>query len=168
MKIRLSGICYNSLVNGEGMRRVFFTQGCKHNCKSCFNPQTHSFTGGQLYNIESLIEDTFNDIMIKGITFSGGDPFEQPEACYEMAKAFREKGLNLWSYTGYTFEALLNSNKPGTVEFLSQLDVLVDGKFKEDLKSDKLKFRGSSNQRIIDVQESLKENKVILYKPDKY
>lgn len=168
MKIRLSGICYNSLVNGEGMRRVLFTQGCKHNCKGCFNKETHLFNGGTEHDCDDIISDTLSDIMIKGVTFSGGDPFEQALECSYIAKELKRKGLNLWSYSGYTFEELLSSDKEGVKDFLSQLDVLVDGKFEEDLKRDGLRFRGSSNQRIIDVQNSLIENKVVLYMPEIY
>ena len=168
MKIRLSGICHNSLVNGEGVRRVLFTQGCKHNCEGCFNPDTHSFVGGKEYECDEIIKDTLSDILIKGVTFSGGDPFEQALSCSYIAKKIKEKNLNIWCYTGYTFEELLKDNREGVREFLSYIDVLVDGKFKNNLKKEGLKFKGSSNQRIIDVQNSLKENTIILYKPEIY
>ena len=160
--IRLAGIAYESLVNGPGIRRVFFSQGCNHNCKGCFNPETHDFLGGEEKNINELIEDVYKNPMIKGITFSGGDPFERAEEFAYMAKAFKEKNLNIWSYTGYTFEYIINNleSRIGWKELINNLDVLVDGKFEEDKAVDGLKFRGSTNQRIIDVKKSLKENKV--------
>ncbi|OSA94415.1 UNVERIFIED_ORG: anaerobic ribonucleoside-triphosphate reductase activating protein [Clostridium botulinum] len=163
-KIRLSGIAYESLVNGPGIRRVFFSQGCNHNCKGCFNPDTHDFNGGEERNIDELIEDVLCNPMIKGITFSGGDPFERADEFSYMAKIFKENNKNIWCYTGYTFEYIndnLERNK-GWKDLINNLDVLVDGKFEEDKKEDGLKFKGSSNQRIIDVKESLKSNKVVI------
>ena len=160
--IRLAGIAYESLVNGPGIRRVFFSQGCNHNCKGCFNPETHDFLGGVEKNINELIEDVYKNPMIKGITFSGGDPFERAEEFAYMAKAFKEKNLNIWSYTGYTFEYIINNldSRNGWEELINNLDVLIDGRYEEDKAVDGLKFRGSTNQRIIDVKKSLKENKV--------
>ncbi|NFG22393.1 anaerobic ribonucleoside-triphosphate reductase activating protein [Clostridium botulinum] len=164
-KIRLSGIAYESLVNGPGIRRVFFSQGCNHNCKGCFNPDTHDFNGGEERNIDELIEDVLCNPMIKGITFSGGDPFERADEFSYMAKIFKENNKNIWCYTGYTFEYIndnLERNK-GWKDLINNLDVLVDGKFEEDKNEDGLKFKGSSNQRIIDVKESLKSNKVVIF-----
>ncbi|NFL64932.1 anaerobic ribonucleoside-triphosphate reductase activating protein [Clostridium botulinum] len=164
-KIRLSGIAYESLVNGPGIRRVFFSQGCNHNCKGCFNPDTHDFNGGEERNIDELIEDVLCNPMIKGITFSGGDPFERADEFSYMAKIFKENNKNIWCYTGYIFEYIndnLERNK-GWKDLINNLDVLVDGKFEEDKKEDGLKFKGSSNQRIIDVKESLKSNKVVIF-----
>ena len=160
--VRLAGIAYESLVNGPGIRRVFFSQGCNHKCKGCFNPETHDFLGGEEKNINELIEDVYKNPMIKGITFSGGDPFERAEEFAYMAKAFKEKNLNIWSYTGYTFEYIINNleDRIGWKELINNLDVLVDGRFEEDKAVDGLKFRGSTNQRIIDVKKSLRENKV--------
>ncbi|AIY79695.1 anaerobic ribonucleoside-triphosphate reductase activating protein [Clostridium botulinum] len=164
-KIRLSGIAYESLVNGPGIRRVFFSQGCNHNCKGCFNPDTHDFNGGEEKEIDELIEDVLCNPMIKGITFSGGDPFERADEFSYMAKVFKENNKNIWCYTGYRFEYIndnLEINK-GWKDLINNIDVLVDGKFEEDKKEDGLKFRGSSNQRIIDVKESLKSNKVVIF-----
>ncbi|MFR5265808.1 anaerobic ribonucleoside-triphosphate reductase activating protein [Clostridium sp.] len=163
-KVRLSGIAYESLVNGPGLRRVFFAQGCKHNCKGCFNPETHDFEGGEEFNIDSLIDDVKSNPMLKGITFSGGDPLEQGESFAYMAKRFKEIGLNIWVFTGYKFEYILeNLDKiAGWRELIENIDVLVDGRFEETLKNDNLKFKGSSNQRIIDVKSSLMEKKVNL------
>lgn len=160
--IRLSGIAYESLVNGPGMRRVFFSQGCRHNCEGCFNPDTHSFSGGEDRNMDELIEDVLKNPIIKGVTFSGGDPFERAEKFAYMAKKFKEANLNIWSYTGYTFEYIINNLDKilGWRDLLNNIDVLVDGKFEKDMMEDGLRFRGSSNQRIIDVRKTLKENKI--------
>lgn len=160
--VRLSGIAYESLVNGPGMRRVFFAQGCRHNCDGCFNPETHDFLGGEEKNMDELIEDVLKNKMIKGVTFSGGDPIEQADKFAYMAKAFKNAKLNIWCYTGYTFESLLEKmeNDNEVRELLENIDVLVDGKFQLDKKEDGLRFRGSSNQRIIDVKESLFRDKI--------
>lgn len=156
--IRLSGIAYESLVNGPGMRRVFFSQGCNHKCKGCFNPDTHDFDGGEERDMDELIKDVKDNPIIKGVTFSGGDPFERAEEFAYMARAFKVMNLNIWCYTGYTFEDIksnLNSKKEWS-DLLNNIDVLVDGKFEIKNKVPGLRFRGSSNQRIIDVKESLK------------
>lgn len=160
--IRLSGIAYESLVNGPGMRRVFFSQGCKHNCKECFNEDTHSFEGGELLNMDELIKDVEENPMLKGITFSGGDPLEQADKFAYMAKKFKALGLNVWSYTGYTFEYILENlhKRIGWEEFIANIDVLVDGKFEVHNKEDGLRFKGSSNQRIIDVKKTLEAGEI--------
>lgn len=160
MKIRLAddNLLTDSIVDGEGLRAVLWTQGCSHNCKGCHNPETHDFNKGVLVEVDEvkqLIEDlTLQD----GITFSGGDPFFQPEPCIEIAKFAKEEGLNVWAYTGFLFEDLIKNEKMR--EFLNYVDVLVDGKFELDNKSLNLKFRGSTNQRIINVPRSLKMGKV--------
>lgn len=155
--VRLAGIAYESLVNGPGIRRVFFSQGCNHNCKGCFNQETHDFNGGEERDMDELIQEVKDNPMIKGITFSGGDPFERAKEFAYMAKEFKKQGLNIWSYTGYTFEYIAENfnEKPEWREFMKYIDILVDGKFEEELKKEGLRFKGSSNQRIIDVQESL-------------
>ncbi|WP_294401240.1 anaerobic ribonucleoside-triphosphate reductase activating protein [uncultured Clostridium sp.] len=161
--IRLSGIAYESLVNGPGMRRVFFAQGCRHNCKGCFNPDTHDFNGGEERNMDELIEAVKENPMLRGVTFSGGDPWEQADKFAYMAKSFKDSGLSVWSYTGYTYEYILEhkDERNGWNELLNNIDVLVDGRFEEDKMEEGLKFRGSSNQRIIDVKETLKQGNVI-------
>lgn len=162
--IRLSGIAYESLVNGPGMRRVFFAQGCKHNCPGCFNPDTHDFTGGEERNMDELIKDVLDNPILKGVTFSGGDPFEQADKFAYMAREFRNNGLNVWSYTGYKFENIIKQleNNNGWKDLLNNIDVLVDGRFENDKMQDGLKFRGSLNQRIIDIKESLKTGKIVI------
>ena len=161
--IRLSGIAYESLVNGPGMRRVFFSQGCNHNCSGCFNTDTHDFSGGEDRDMDELIKDVLENPILKGVTFSGGDPLERAEEFAYMAKAFKKAGLSVWSYTGYTFEYIMKNinERKGWKDLLENLDVLVDGRFDETKTQDGLKYRGSTNQRIIDVKESLKNGKVI-------
>ena len=161
--IRLSGIAYESLVNGPGIRRVFFSQGCKHNCKGCFNPDTHDFNGGENRNMDELTESVLDNPMIKGVTFSGGDPLEQAEKFAYMAKAFKNNNLNIWCYTGYTYEYIREhkDENNGWNELLNNIDVLVDGKFEEENMQEGLKFRGSTNQRIIDIKESLNHGKIV-------
>jgi len=162
--VRLAGIAYESLVNGPGMRRVFFAQGCKHKCKGCFNPETHSFEDGEIMDMDKLIKDVLDNPILKGVTFSGGDPIEQAHSFAYMAKAFKNSNLNIWCYTGYTFEKLLEVMKVDTAisELLNNIDVLVDGRFEINNKEEGLKFRGSTNQRIINVKESLNQNKVVI------
>lgn len=153
MKIRLAGIIENSISNGEGIRKVIFAQGCKHHCKGCFNPSTHDFNGGYECDTDKIVERINNDYMIDGVTFSGGDPFEQAEAFAEIAKKINPE-LDIWCYTGYTLQELLDkaNEKPEWVDLLTSIDVLVDGRFEEDKKDRNLKFKGSSNQNIIQLK----------------
>lgn len=162
--IRLSGIAYESLVNGPGIRRVFFSQGCKHNCKGCFNQDTHDFNGGEQMVIDDLIKETLNNPIIKGVTFSGGDPFERAEEFSYMAREFKKSGLNIWCYSGYTFEEIIEKSKLNKDfrELINNIDVLVDGKFIEEEKDEEIKYRGSRNQRIIDVKKSLETRQVVI------
>ena len=156
--IRLSGMAYESLANGPGIRRVLYSQGCKHNCNNCFNMDTHSFLGGELKDMDEIIASITSNPMLNGVTFSGGDPFEQADKFAYIAKEIKKSNLNIWSYTGYTFEYILEhkSESNGWGELLKYIDVLVDSKFVEAKKDPRIKFRGSSNQRIIDVQDTLK------------
>jgi anaerobic ribonucleoside-triphosphate reductase activating protein len=165
MKIRLaSNLQYDSIVDGEGIRTVIWTQGCPHNCPGCHNPNTHSFEGGFAIDVDDIKKELASYKNQDGITLSGGDPFAQPEACYEIASYAKELGLNVWCYTGYTYEAILTMSRKNDIyiKLLQVIDVLIDGRFMINLKSLSLKFRGSSNQRVIDVQKSLTEGQVIL------
>ncbi len=169
MLIRLaSGLQKDSIVDGEGIRAVIWTQGCPHHCPGCHNPTTHDYNGGYLVEVDEIKKEinTLDDEV--GVTFSGGDPFEQPEACYELAKYIHSVKLNVWCYTGYTFEELLKKSDTDSnvMNFLKEIDILVDGRFVEKLKSFEIKFRGSKNQRVIDVKKSLSNGKVILYDVD--
>lgn len=168
MKIRLAAdLQIDSIVDGEGIRTVIWTQGCSHNCPFCHNPSTHSFTDGELIDVEDVVERLKDLTGQDGVTFSGGDPMFQPEPCAYLAKVVHELGMNVWAFTGFTFEDLLKSKNKNTMKFLKEIDVLIDGKFDINKKSMDLLFRGSSNQRLIDVQKSLKANSIILYDLDK-
>ena len=165
MKIRLAAdLQSDSIVDGEGIRTVIWTQGCPHNCFGCHNKDTHDFNDGALIDIEEVKDKILKLKNQDGLTFSGGDPMCQPEACLELAKFAKEIGLNIWCYTGYTYEQLivLSKTKPSIKKFLEYIDILIEGKFILEEKSNDILFRGSKNQRIIDVKKSLAENKVCL------
>lgn len=168
MKLRISSpVTFDSIVDGPGLRMVIWTQGCTHNCKGCHNPQTHNLNGGYEVDTVEVISSIKKLRLQRGITLSGGEPFLQPEALEEIALEAKNNGLDIWSYTGFTFEQLLDKNNENyfkNLSLLKRIDVLVDGKFTESKKDISLKFRGSSNQRIIDVQSSLMQNKVVLSK----
>ena len=161
MKIQLSSIIHDSIVDGEGIRSVIFTQGCPHNCPGCHNPKTIPFEGGTALDIDTVIADIKHAGLNK-VTFSGGEPFAQAEQLYHIAKALKACGYNIWSYSGYTYEALIRHKDPFKQKLLSQIDILVDGPFLLYQRSIEALFRGSSNQRIIDVQKSLAQNEVVL------
>ena len=161
-KLRISGTVNDSIVDGPGLRFTIFTQGCPHNCPGCHNPQTHSMKGGKKISINKLYKQIKKNGLLSGITFSGGEPFVQAKTLIPLAKKLKEDNFEIASYTGYLFEDLVNDKVPFAKELLKYLDVLIDGKFVLSLKSMDLAFKGSSNQRTIDVQKSLKENKTIL------
>ena len=160
MKIRLADkdLLTDSIVDGEGLRAVIWTQGCSHDCKGCHNPETHAFDKGIVVDVSEIKKEIDELSLQDGITLSGGDPFFQAEACSEIAKYAKEKGLNVWAYTGFLFEDLLENEK--TKNLLKYVDVLIDGPFVLENKSLTLSYRGSTNQRIINVPKSLKDGKV--------
>lgn len=159
-KLRIAGIVDDSIVDGPGVRYTIFTQGCPHKCPGCHNPQTWGYKGGTLVDIDDIIKDIESYKYIRGVTFSGGDPFEQPEEVAEFAGKLRKKGYHVLMFSGYTYEQLIGDSKK--FKALKEADVLIDGRFEIKLRSLDLKYKGSSNQRTIDVQESLKNNKVVL------
>ena len=166
MKIRLATdtLQRDSIVDGEGIRTVIWTQGCPHNCPGCHNPETHSVKNGILVDIEDIKKKLVLLEGQNGLTFSGGDPMLQAKECNEIAKFAKAIGLNIWCYTGYTFEELLKLSKvkKEIAEFLKNIDVLIDGKFILSQKSYDVTFRGSKNQRIIDVNKSLLYNETVI------
>lgn len=158
MKIRLASLIQaDSIVDGEGIRTVIWTQGCSHNCKGCHNLETHDFHAGYEIKVEEILKKLSHVKNQDGITLSGGDPFFQPEPCAEIAQYAKKHHMNIWCYTGFTFEELLvlTKTKPMIKKLLEMIDVLIDGKFEEEKKSLNLYFRGSTNQRILDVVQSL-------------
>lgn len=160
--VRLAGVERHSSVNGPGVRYVVFFQGCPHHCKGCQNPETWSNDQGHLLPISSLMEDIRKTKYLDGITFSGGDPLYQAKALIEICKELKDRGLSLWCYTGWTYEDIRNL-KAGeeAKEALSYLDVLVDGPFIREKKSAECLFRGSTNQRLIDLKKSLLSKSVV-------
>lgn len=163
MKIRLASTLQpDSIVDGEGIRTVIWTQGCKHHCKGCHNGGTWDFEGG----FETTTDEIKKELSLlkgqQGITLSGGDPLFQAKACTEIAKYAKEIGLNVWCYTGFTFEKLLQNKE--ALDLLKYVDVLVDGPFILKERSLNIDFRGSRNQRVIDVKASLKAGKPIIIK----
>ena len=160
-KIKLSGVEPESIVDGPGFRYVIFTQGCKHNCKGCHNPQTHPFEGGSLRAAKEIGEEILKNPMLSGITLSGGEPICQAKQLIPLCRMVREKGLDIAIYSGYTFEQLLEMEDPAVKELLSLCDVLVDGPFLLEQRSLALLFRGSKNQRILNLPSSLKEGKAV-------
>lgn len=163
MKISLSGITGDSIVDGPGIRLTIFTQGCPHHCPGCHNPQTHDPSGGSWGDTDDIIAAIAENPLLDGITLSGGDPFMQPKECTELAKGAHKYGLNVWTYTGYTWEALFAENDPNKITLLKESDVLIDGPFLLAERSLELKFKGSRNQRIIDVKKSLQAGEIILW-----
>lgn len=163
--IRLSGITKESVVDGLGIRYVLYAQGCPHHCKGCHNPSTHSFEGGELMDVESIVYDIKKHPMLDGLTCSGGECFEQAEEFALMAKKVKAMGLNVWAYTGYTVEEIMQYKyeRRGWNDFIKYVDVLVDGKYQECDKDLALSFRGSNNQRIIDMQKTLQTGKLSLF-----
>ncbi|MBC3805475.1 anaerobic ribonucleoside-triphosphate reductase activating protein [Acetobacterium fimetarium] len=154
-KVRIAGIVRESIVDGPGIRFVVFAQGCPHHCDGCHNPSTHDFNGGNLVAVDAIINEMKKNPLLDGITLSGGEPFEQPEAFGELAERARELGYHVMAYTGYTYEKLLTKKDEQRLRLLENTDLLVDGKFEMKKKSLLLKFKGSKNQRIIDVKKSL-------------
>lgn len=159
--LRIAGVIDESIVDGPGLRFVIFTQGCPHHCPGCQNPQTHDFAGGQEVKISTLLADVQADPLISGVTLSGGEPFCQPKALAELVRVLRQGGKHIMAYTGYTWEQLLQMDDPDVYELLKQCDVLVDGPFIEAQRDLTLQFRGSRNQRLIDVPASLRDGHVV-------
>lgn len=165
MDIRISGTVSESIVDGPGFRYTIFVQGCPHNCPGCHNPQTHDFEGGRIFDTDELFRECVDDPLNKGVTFSGGEPFSQAKELYELGKRFKERGYDLWCYTGWTMKELwkMAESEYYVGKLMSIIDVLVDGRFIEERKTLALPFRGSENQRLINMKMTLKENMVIEY-----
>ncbi len=163
-KLQLAGVIRESIVDGPGIRMTVFVQGCPHHCKGCHNQHTWSFEGGYTSSVERILEEAAKDKLLKGITLSGGEPFTQAKALAKLAKEAHAMGLNVFCYTGYTFEALYKQfdEHPEYRELLEQCDWLVDGPFIEEEMSLMLHFRGSRNQRILNVRESLEKGEAVL------
>ncbi|EJP6473519.1 anaerobic ribonucleoside-triphosphate reductase activating protein [Clostridium botulinum] len=162
--LQVAGFLDNSLVNGLGLRSVVFVSGCKHNCEGCQNKEMQSFCYGDKILLNDILKRIESNIpLIKGVTFSGGEPLEHVEELKILSEEVKNLGLNVWCYTGYTFEDIKKEfdKNHQLEELMRSIDVLVDGKYDESKKDGSLKYRGSSNQRIIDMKKSLSENNII-------
>lgn len=161
--LKIAGIEPSSIVDGPGFRYTVFFQGCSHHCDGCHNPATWDMDGGRTQDIDSLIADIKTNKYLDGVTISGGEPFDQPQGLLELLK--RLSDYNVIVFTGYTFEELMSS--PDKKECLPYIYVIVDGRYIKEQRTLTLRFRGSKNQRVIDVKKSLKENALILIDWDK-
>lgn len=163
ININLAGIVRESITDGPGIRFSIFCQGCTHKCEGCHNEQTWELNSGKDVSIIKLLEEIKKDRVLSGVTFTGGEPFLQAHAFYELGKMIKsETTLNIVAYTGYTYEELINKKDEDIEGLLSVVDYLIDGKFiikKRDLT---LSFRGSGNQRIIDMNKTRKNGKLTL------
>ena len=162
---RIAGVVRESIVDGPGLRFAVFTQGCGHHCPECHNPETWDFGGGYDCEIEKIIKAMDENPLLDGITLSGGDPLYQPEASYSLASKVKEKGLNVVVFTGYTYEELMELQKkdPWVGKLLEVTDILIDGRYEKDLRDLTLLFRGSQNQRVIDMNRSREEGRPVLH-----
>ncbi len=158
--LELSGIVSDSIVDGPGIRTAIFSQGCPHHCPGCHNPETWAFGCGTLIPVEAVVEIVRSNPLCRGVTFSGGEPFAQAEGFAKLAKLLKEQGYEVASYSGYTFEELLKGSEAQR-QLLSAIDILIDGRFIQAQKSLEIAFRGSKNQRILDVKKSLAEGKAV-------
>lgn len=162
--VRLAGLTPESVVDGLGLRFVVWAQGCRHHCPGCHSPHTWDFAGGRLCDMDEIIDQIARNPLLKGVTLSGGDPLEQAGKFAYLAGEIKKRGLDVWCYTGYTFEQIVQdmAGREGWREFLEHIDVLVDGRFEQEQRDLNLAFRGSRNQRIIDVPASLRAGRPVL------
>lgn len=158
--LNLAGIAGDSIVDGPGIRTTIFAQGCPHHCPGCHNPETWEFGCGTDMAEEELLAIVQSNPLCRGVTFSGGEPFAQPEGFAKLAKLLKQRGYEVASYSGYTFEELLKGTA-AQKELLRCIDVLIDGRFLQAEKSLELSFRGSRNQRILDAPKSLAAEQAI-------
>ena len=165
MQIRLAGIEPESIVDGPGYRLAVFVQGCPHGCPGCHNPRTHDFSGGTLRDTDEIIALLGKDPLVRGVTLTGGEPMMQAAALCQLAKAAKARGMSVWCYTGYTLEELLAGKDPDRMRLLGLTDVLVDGRYVARERSLELLYRGSRNQRLIDVPATLQCGEVRLFEP---
>ena len=162
-RLRLAGWVRESIVDGPGIRYTIFTQGCPHRCPGCQNPHTWPAEGGQEIEISCLLSEIRHDELLRGVTLSGGEPFLQAAPLAILAKDVRALGLDVWVYSGYTWEEILAADNPSWNALLRTTNVLVDGRFVLELNSYGLRFRGSANQRLIDVGRSLTNGALVLW-----
>jgi len=161
--IQIAGVVKESIVDGPGLRFVVFAQGCPHHCEGCHNPATHDFNGGYTCESQAIINAIDKDPILSGVTFSGGEPFHQAEAFYLLALKLKEKELNLLSFSGYTYEELISmgENNSYVIKLLNLLDLLIDGRFILEERDLTLNFKGSRNQRFIDLNQTRETGRIV-------
>lgn len=163
--MKIFGLAQDSIVDGPGFRFACFVQGCPHGCPGCHNPDSHDPSGGREMTVEEVAAEMLGNPLTDGLTLSGGEPFAQAEDCLALAKIAHGHGLNVWSYSGWTFEYLRDQGTPEQKALLAELDVLVDGPFLLSERTLSLPWRGSRNQRVVDVRRSL-ETGTVAVRPD--
>ena len=161
--MKIYGLVQDSIVDGPGFRFSCFVQGCPHHCPGCHNPDSHDSAGGTEMTTDEVITQMLSNPLTDGLTLTGGEPFAQAEDCLTLARAAHANRLNVWSYSGWTFEQLLSEGTDAQKALLREIDVLVDGPFILAERSLTLNWRGSRNQRVIDVQASLTAGDAVLY-----
>lgn len=164
--LRIAGTQRDSIVDGPGIRYVIFTQGCPHHCEGCHNPQTHDFEGGEEADVEGILKEIFENRLIGGVTFSGGEPFCQSDALVPIAEAVKVRGKHLMIYTGYLLEELQKMPGAGVQRLLELADILVDGPFVLAQRNLTLAYRGSENQRVIDMVKTRETGAVVFYRSE--
>lgn len=165
LNIRMYGTVNDTIVDGPGLRFGVFVQGCSHHCPGCHNPESQPADGGTVRTVAEVYDEIKANPLVHKVTLSGGEPFEQPEACAQLARALKADGYDVWAYTGYLYEDLLrlSEGNAAIADLLSAIDVLVDGPFVQSLHSYELKWRGSSNQRLIDMAKTRQRGEVVLW-----
>ncbi len=167
-ELRLFGTVQDTIVDGPGLRYAVFVQGCTHSCPGCHNPESQPAEGGTVKPVADVLQDIRTNPLIHDVTLTGGEPFQQAMACAELAQQLKAEGYGIWTYTGYRLEDLMARKEPAVQELINASDVIVDGPFIEALKSLDLEWRGSSNQRLIDVPKTLTQGSVVLWAPHTY
>lgn len=162
--LRVSGVVSDSIVDGPGLRLAVFTQGCPHHCPGCHNPGSHAPAGGYQVPLADIAAMAEKNPLLTGVTLTGGEPMEQAGACLALLSLLRD-ALTVWVYTGYTYEELMEGGTPEQIALAQAADVLVDGRFEMAQRSLELRFRGSRNQRLIDMKAARKEGKIVLWEP---
>ena len=168
--MKIAGLIQDSIVDGPGIRFVVFTQGCDIDCKGCHNPDAIDISGGTEMTVDEIISEMRSNPLTDGLTLSGGEPFMQAADCTLVAAAAHESGIDVWVYSGNSFEELINRAKsePDVEALLNQTDILVDGRFILSERTLSARWRGSKNQRVIDVKSSLSAGTVTLWEPENY
>lgn len=165
--LRIAAFTSDSIVDGPGLRLTVFTQGCPHRCPGCHNPETHDPHGGREVSLDELESALVRNPLLQGLTLSGGDPFLQALPCAELARRAHRRGLDVWTYTGYRYEDLVSTDREDYAALLLESDVLVDGPFLAARRTYRAPFRGSDNQRLIDLEKTRRTGSVVLWtRPD--